>query len=71
MDAAEINQVVEWLAGLVREHALPQKLLIIHQFRYSMITNREAIETPPELDCPSSTWTGKAPYRPNTTPGTP
>ncbi|MYB74852.1 MAG: hypothetical protein F4X68_12935 [Acidimicrobiia bacterium] len=49
VDAAEINQVVEWLAGLVREHALPQKLLIVHQFRYSMITNREAIETPPEL----------------------
>ena len=49
VDAAEINQVVEWLAGLVREHALPQKLLIVHQFRYSMITNREAIDTPPEL----------------------
>ncbi len=49
VDAAEINQVVEWLAGLVREHALPQKLLIVHQFRYSMITNREAIETHPEL----------------------
>ena len=49
VDAAEVNQVVEWLAGLVREHALPQKLLIVHQFRYSMITNRDAIETPPEL----------------------
>lgn len=49
VDAAEINQVVEWLAGVVREHALPQKLLIVHQFRYSMITNRSAIETPPEL----------------------
>ena len=49
VDAAEINQVVEWLAGLVREHALPQKLLVVHQFRYSMITNRGAIETPPEL----------------------
>ncbi|WP_419849034.1 hypothetical protein [Candidatus Poriferisocius sp.] len=49
VDAAEINRVVEWLAGVVREEALPQKLLILHQFRYSMITNREAIETPPEL----------------------
>ena len=49
VDAAEINQVVEWLAELVREHALPQKLLIVHQFRYSMITNRGAIDTPPEL----------------------
>ena len=49
VDAAEINRVVDWLAGIVREEALPQKLLIVHQFRYSMITNRELIETPPEL----------------------
>ena len=49
VDAAEINEVVDWLAGIVREEALPQKLLIVHQFRFSMITNREQIETPPEL----------------------
>ncbi len=49
VDAAEINQVSEWLAGLVREEALPQKLLIVHQFHVSMITNRHRIETPPEL----------------------
>lgn len=49
VDAGEVNQVIEWLAGLVREHHLPQKLLIVHQFTSSMITNRELIETPPEL----------------------
>ena len=49
VDAAEVNRVVDWLAGIVREEALPQKLLIVHQFRFSMITNRELIETPPEL----------------------
>ena len=49
VDAEEINEVVEWLAGIVREEALPQKLLIVHQFRFSMITNRELIETPQEL----------------------
>ena len=49
VDAAEINQVVDWLAGIVREEGLPQKLLIVHQFRFSMITNREQIKTPPEL----------------------
>ena len=49
VDASEVNQVVRWLAGIVREEALPQKLLILHQFRFSMITNRELIETPPEL----------------------
>lgn len=47
--AAEINQVVRWLADLVRTEALPQKLLILHQFRFSMITNRELVETPAEL----------------------
>ncbi len=49
VDAAEINEVVHWLADLVRAEALPQKLLILHQFRFSMITNRELIETPAEL----------------------
>ncbi|MCY4422792.1 MAG: hypothetical protein OXC06_06955, partial [Acidimicrobiaceae bacterium] len=49
VDAAEINRVVDWLAGIVREEALPQKLLIVHQFRFSMITNRERIKTPAEL----------------------
>ena len=49
VDAAEINRVVDWLAGIVREEALPQKLLIAHQFRSSMITNREQIKTPAEL----------------------
>ena len=49
VDAAEINQVSEWLAGIVREEALPQKLFIVHQFHVSMITNRHRIETPPEL----------------------
>ncbi len=49
VDAAEINQVSEWLAGIVREEALPQKLFVVHQFHVSMITNRHRIETPPEL----------------------
>ncbi|MCY4036616.1 MAG: hypothetical protein OXF64_04090 [bacterium] len=49
VDAAEINRVVEWLAGVVREEALPQKLLILHQFRLQMITNRHLVETPAEL----------------------
>ncbi|WP_419925230.1 hypothetical protein [Candidatus Poriferisocius sp.] len=49
VDAAEINHVVRWLAGIVREEALPQKLLILHQFQLQMITNRHLVETPPEL----------------------
>ena len=49
VDAAEVNRVVAWLAGIVRENALPQKLLIVHQFQTAMITNRGLIDTPPEL----------------------
>ena len=49
VDAAEINQVVDWLASIVREENLPQKLLILHQFSQHMITNRDQVRTPPEL----------------------
>ncbi|MDH3298984.1 MAG: hypothetical protein OES24_00585 [Acidimicrobiia bacterium] len=49
VDAAEINEVSAWLADLVRQHALPQKMLLIHQFNLSMVTNRSAIEERPEL----------------------
>ncbi len=49
VDAVEINTVVAWLAGVVREQNLPQKLLLLHQFKLSMITNRELIATPSEL----------------------
>ncbi len=49
VDAAEINRVSEWLAGIVRQEALPQKVFMVHQFKLSMITNRDLIQTPPEL----------------------
>lgn len=49
VDAAEVNQVVDWLSQLVRENNLPQKLLMVHQFSNEMITNRSGIRTTPEL----------------------
>ena len=49
VDAAEVNTVVEWLAALVRDNSLPQKLLIVHQFNLMMITHRTEILTPSEL----------------------
>ena len=49
VSAAEINEVSGWLASLVREHALPQKLLIVHQFKLSMISDRQDVRTHPEL----------------------
>ena len=49
VDASEVNQVVDWLAQLVRNNNLPQKLLMVHQFSHQMITNRSEIRTSPEL----------------------
>jgi hypothetical protein len=47
--AADVNAVAEYLAGLVREEHLPQKMLLLHQFRLSMLPDREDIEILPEL----------------------
>lgn len=48
--AEEINVVSEWLAELVREENLPQKLFVIHQFQVAMLPDRENIDTlHPEL----------------------
>lgn len=49
VQAAEVNTVVDWLADLVRDNGLPQKLLLVHQFKFSMIADREALKQRPEL----------------------
>ena len=41
----EINRTGDWLAGLVRERNLPQKVFMLHQFRTSMIVGRERLNT--------------------------
>jgi hypothetical protein len=40
----EVNRVVTWLADLTRENRLPQKLLVLHQFRLSMLPGRERVD---------------------------
>jgi hypothetical protein len=45
VDAAEVNEVVEWLADLTAQHHLPQKLLIVHQFQLRMISDRADLDT--------------------------
>ena len=42
-DAAAINEVSAYLAGIVKRHHLPQKLLIIHQFTPYMVLNKSLI----------------------------
>ena len=36
--------MVTWLADLTRNNALPQKLLVLHQFQVRMITGRERLD---------------------------
>ena len=41
----EVNSVVRWLAALTARHHLPQKLLVLHQFRLSMIADERDLDT--------------------------
>lgn len=45
VDAAEVNSVITWLADLTAKEALPQKLLVLHQFRLSMLRDEKRIDT--------------------------
>ena len=42
---SEVNSVVSWLAALTAQYRLPQKLLVLHQFRLSMIRDESALDT--------------------------
>jgi hypothetical protein len=41
----EVNAVAGWLAALVRDHHLPQKMFVLHQFQLRMIDGRERLDT--------------------------
>ena len=43
VDGAEVNATVDALDQLVRRHDLPPKMLVVHQFTDSMVTNRSII----------------------------
>jgi hypothetical protein len=47
--AAEVNAVSSYLSGIVAEGNLPQKLLLLHQFRVSMIPDIAAVTPQPGL----------------------
>ena len=49
VDASEVNEVSAWLSDIVLSEGLPDKLFIIHQFTFSMITNRELLAARPGL----------------------
>ncbi len=45
----EVQAVADWLADLTRREGLPQKVLLLHQFRKSMLRGIDALQPPPEL----------------------
>lgn len=45
VDVDEVNAVAAWLAQLVRDHHLPQKALVLHEFALSMIAGRDRLDT--------------------------
>ena len=45
----EVNRVIRYVRGIVRQHKLPQKLLLIHQFTDDMIPNKQRLLRPREL----------------------
>jgi hypothetical protein len=45
VSTTEINGVISWLAGLTARDHLPQKLLVLHQFKLSMITAEQRLNT--------------------------
>jgi putative cell wall-binding protein len=47
--ASEVNAVADWLAQIVREENLPQKLLVVHQFQLRMIEDRHLLRDHDEL----------------------
>jgi len=43
LDAATVNEVSAYLSNLVSTHRLPEKVFLVHQFRTSMLPDRERI----------------------------
>jgi len=45
VDISEVNRVIRWLASLTAQYHLPQKLLVLHQFKLSMISDEQRLDT--------------------------
>ena len=45
MNISQVNGLVRWLAGPTAKYRLPQNLLVLHQFRLSMIRDERELDT--------------------------
>jgi hypothetical protein len=50
LDAGSVNEVQHYLAGLVREHRLPRKVLVLHQFLDTMLAGTSLYHDVPEVE---------------------
>jgi hypothetical protein len=49
LDASDVNQAIQALANMVNIDQLPPKVLIVHRFLPSMLTNADAIQSDPRV----------------------
>ena len=49
MDAKDINYVISYLSGLVKQYNIPPKILVVHRFTEDMVTNHDQIVPTPEV----------------------
>jgi hypothetical protein len=49
LDAADLNHAIEVLGGLVTEHKLPPKVLVVHRFTRKMLTNTDSVRLDPRV----------------------
>jgi hypothetical protein len=49
VDGAEVNETISYLDGVIRRFALPPKMLVVHQFDPSMVTNKSIIRGTPNV----------------------
>ncbi|RYF88892.1 MAG: hypothetical protein EOO03_07310 [Chitinophagaceae bacterium] len=49
MDASDINDAIDFLAGVVKKNNLTPKILVVHRFTQGMITNYQNIKSVPEV----------------------
>ncbi len=50
LSATDVNRVQRYLAEVVREHGLPPKLLVLHQFLDTMLADPASYEALPEVE---------------------
>jgi hypothetical protein len=49
VQASKVNQVARYVASIVKEHDLPEKLFVVHQFTPNMVAGKSRVIQPPGL----------------------